>query len=169
MRIYGPNRPGVAGTTSAPRRTASGTFSLAEEEATNRPASAGPAPTVGSIDALLALQGVEDMTGRRKRAVSRGRRALDVLEEIRLKVLSGTLDQSSLLRLKAAAAGLTDGRTLAAPKAGATAAKAPLCKRCRRVIAKEEFLTLAKHYPLEAQYKARFRPIKLLFPHDTRL
>lgn len=108
MRIYGPNRTGVVGTTPAPRRTASGTFSLAEEEATSRPANAGSAPTVGGIDALLALQGVEDLTQRRKRAVSRGSRALDALEEIRLKVLSGTLDQSALLRLKAAVGGLTE-------------------------------------------------------------
>jgi hypothetical protein len=108
MRIYGPNRTGVVGTAPAPRRAASGTFSLAEGEETPRPANAGSAPTVGSIDALLALQGVEDLTQRRKRAASRGRRALDALEEIRLKLLSGTLDQSSLLRLRAAVGGLTE-------------------------------------------------------------
>jgi hypothetical protein len=33
---------------------------------------------------------------------------LDALEEIRLKVLSGTLDQAALLRLKAAVGGLTE-------------------------------------------------------------
>ncbi|MGP0092275.1 MAG: flagellar assembly protein FliX [Xanthobacteraceae bacterium] len=109
MRIYGPNRTGVVGSAPAPRRAASGAFSLAEEgEATSRPANAGSAPTVGGIDALLALQGVEDLTQRRKRAVSRGSRALDALEDIRLKVLSGTLDQSSLMRLKAAVGGLTE-------------------------------------------------------------
>jgi hypothetical protein len=109
MRIYGPNRTGVAGAAPPPRRAGSGTFSLGEgEEATTRPANAGTAPAVGGIDALLALQGVEDLAQRRKRAVVRGRRALDALEEIRLKVLSGTLDQSSLLRLKAAVGGLSE-------------------------------------------------------------
>ena len=65
--------------------------------------------TFGGIDALLALQGVEDPTERRRRAVTRGRKALDVLEEIRLALLDGTLSQNSLQKLKTAAGGLKDG------------------------------------------------------------
>jgi hypothetical protein len=62
----------------------------------------------GGIDALLALQGVEDPAERRKRSVTRGRHALDVLEELKLAVLSGTMDATALGRLKAAAVGLSE-------------------------------------------------------------
>ena len=60
----------------------------------------------GSIDALLALQGVEDPTERRKRSVQRGRGALDVLDDLKLGLLSGNFDASTVNRLRAAAANL---------------------------------------------------------------
>ena len=62
----------------------------------------------GGIDALLALQGVDDASERRRRSVARGRNALDVLEDLKLAVLSGTLDSSALGRLKAAVVGLNE-------------------------------------------------------------
>jgi hypothetical protein len=62
--------------------------------------------TVGGIDALIALQGVEDPVERRRRAVKHGRRALDALK---LGLLAGTLEPAALLRLKAVAADLKDG------------------------------------------------------------
>jgi hypothetical protein len=55
------------------------------------------------------LQGVEDPVERRRRAVKHGRRALDALDELKLGLLSGTLDQGTMLRLKAVAADLHDG------------------------------------------------------------
>ena len=64
--------------------------------------------TVGGIDALIALQGVEDPVERRRRAVKHGRRALDALDELKLGLLAGTLDQATMLRLKSAAADLQD-------------------------------------------------------------
>src|SRR5689334_21367717 len=62
------------------------------------------------------------------------------------------------------------GRPAALPSAGASAAKAPLCRRCRLLMAKSK-------RPLEAgmgnvswrHYTARDRPITLLFPHDKPL
>jgi hypothetical protein len=65
--------------------------------------------TVGGIDALIALQGIEDPLERRRRAVKHGRRALDALDELKLALLAGTLESSVLLRLKAVAADLKDG------------------------------------------------------------
>ena len=64
--------------------------------------------TLGGIDALIALQGIEDPTERRRRAVKHGRRALDALDELKLGLLSGSLDQGTLLRLKAVAGDLKD-------------------------------------------------------------
>ena len=68
--------------------------------------------TIGGIDALLALQGVDEPGERRRKAVKRGRRALDALDALKLGLLSGTLDTGALARLKAVTAGLagTDRR-----------------------------------------------------------
>jgi hypothetical protein len=65
--------------------------------------------TVGGINALIALQGVEDPVERRRRAVKHGRRALDALDALKLGLLAGTLEPAALLRLKAVAADLKDG------------------------------------------------------------
>src|SRR5271170_6237099 len=53
----------------------------------------------------------------------------------------------------------------AEPSAGAIAATAPPCKRCLRFNAKGAILSLSA-LP-RPQYRARFRPIKLLFAHDN--
>ena len=65
--------------------------------------------TLGGIDALIALQGVEDPVERRRRAVTHGRRALDALDELKLGLLAGTVDQATMLRLKSLAVDLRDG------------------------------------------------------------
>jgi hypothetical protein len=107
MRINGAY--GTNGTASAPatRRAKPSGFTLPQEETSNAPASAaGHARGIGGIDALLALQSIEDPTERRRRAVIRGRSALDTLEELKLGLLAGTLNQETLSRLKTVAAGL---------------------------------------------------------------
>jgi hypothetical protein len=106
MRIYGPNGATNAASNSGARRSSSSSFSLPQqsEVSDSRPAAAPSG--VGSIDALLALQGVEDPTERRKRAVKRGRDALDVLDDLKIGLLSGSLDQATVQRLRAAAAEL---------------------------------------------------------------
>jgi len=109
MRIEGTNRTGAAGGSSAPRRTASGGFSVSQSDATAPQGAAVALRTVGGIDALLALQGVEDPTERRRRAVKHGRRALDALDELKIGLLAGTLDQATMLRLKSVAADLHEG------------------------------------------------------------
>jgi hypothetical protein len=92
--------------TSGARRTGSSGFSLPDATSTaeTRPAAAPKA--VGNIDALMALQGVEDPTERRKRAVRRGRSALDVLDELKIGLLAGTLDGATVQRLRTAASEL---------------------------------------------------------------
>ncbi len=56
--------------------------------------------TVSGIDALLALQGMEDATERRKRAVRKGRAALDALEDLKVALLSGAPEPENLRRLR---------------------------------------------------------------------
>ena len=108
MRIYGPNGTGLAAQPAAARRVASGTFTVGEQEPPRNAAGAGALRAVSTLDALIALQGVGDPTERRKRAVARGRHALDVLDKLKLSLLDGSVDRSMLARLKVAADGLTE-------------------------------------------------------------
>lgn len=108
MRIYGPNGAAPTNAKPAARRAASGAFTLPEVDAGREPAGAGAPRAVGGIETLLALQGVEDPTERRRRAVTRGRGALDSLDELKLALLAGKLDNGTIARLRTAAAGLKD-------------------------------------------------------------
>jgi hypothetical protein len=111
MRVSGPNGTAFATATAAPaaRRSVSGGFSVSEPGKSETPAPAVALRTVAGIDALIALQGIEDPAERRRRAVKHGRRALDALDELKLGLLAGSLDQGTLLRLKAVAADLKEG------------------------------------------------------------
>jgi len=106
MRIYGPNGTAAAAAPKTAKRAAGGTFTVSEPETPRNAAAAGALRAISTVDALLALQGVEDATERKKRAVAKGKRALDMLDELKLSVLDGSLDQSTLARLKVAAEGL---------------------------------------------------------------
>jgi len=108
MRIYGPNGTSVVANAPQARRSGPSAFALDAKEPA-RPTGAPPAAkTIGSIDALIALQGVEDATERRRRAVKRGRVALDALDALKLSLLAGNLDMATLARLKSAVVDLTE-------------------------------------------------------------
>jgi Class II flagellar assembly regulator len=108
MRIYGPNGTTQATPASSTRRTSSTGFSLPDDVATTTETRATLAPkTTANIDALIALQGIgEDPAERRRRSVARGKGALDVLDDLKLGLLSGNLDTSMVSRLRDAAANL---------------------------------------------------------------
>lgn len=107
MRISGPNGTNLGSQTSTVRRTGSGGFALPDTaSATDARATLAPKASAG-IDALLAMQGIEDdPVERRKRSVQRGKRALDVLDDLKIRLLSGNFDTSTVGRLKEAAANL---------------------------------------------------------------
>ena len=107
MRIQGTNGPAPA-SAAAPRRSTSGAFSLDLATPARNTAATSPVRNIGGIDTLLALQGVDEATERRRKAVKRGRGALDALDALKLGLLSGTLDMAALSRLKAASAGLAE-------------------------------------------------------------
>ena len=109
MRIYGPNGTAVATAPATARRTAGGNFTVSDQEAPRNAGAAGSLRAISTVDALIALQGVDDIGERKKRAVGKGRRALDVLDTLKIGLLDGTVDQSTLARLKVAAEGLNDG------------------------------------------------------------
>jgi hypothetical protein len=107
MRINGANGTTLGTPTASVRRTSSSSFALPEESAATSETRAATAPkAAANIDALLAMQGIEDPTERRKRSVQRGRGALDVLDALKIGLLSGNFDTSTVSRLRDAAANL---------------------------------------------------------------
>ena len=106
MRIYGPSGPSIGTPAANTRRQTGSGFSLPEASTAAETRAAAAPKSVANIDALLALQGVEDPTERRKRAVRRGRSALDVLDDLKLGLLAGSLDATTLQRLQSAASEL---------------------------------------------------------------
>jgi hypothetical protein len=108
MRIQGTHATTSAAPSSAARRSLSGTFSLGSENPVRTAAAPAGMRNIGGIDTLLALQGVDEPAERRRKAVKRGRVALDALDALKLGLLSGTLDPTALARLKSAGSGLAE-------------------------------------------------------------
>ena len=108
MRIYGPNGTTLGTPASSTRRTSATGFALPDDVTTASESRAATAPKAAAgIDALLALQGIEeDPVERRRRSVARGKGALDVLDDLKIGLLSGNFDVSTVSRLRDAAANL---------------------------------------------------------------
>jgi hypothetical protein len=94
MKVNGTRGAPTTGAASGPRPSSSPGFSL-QTDAAGKADAAGPAARtagvgpVGSVDALLALQEADGPTERKRRAVKRGGRILDVLEKLKLAMLDG--------------------------------------------------------------------------------
>ena len=106
MRIYGPNGTTLGTAAGNARRTSSTGFSLPDAAAAPENRAVAAPRAAGNIDALMALQGIEDPVERRKRSVQRGKGALDVLDDLKIGLLSGNFDASTVSRLRDAAANL---------------------------------------------------------------
>lgn len=107
MRIYGPNGTTIGAPANNAKRSSSSTFTLPDAGSTTETRTTIAPKATANIDALLALQGIEeDPVERRKRSVQRGRGALDVLDELKLGLLSGNLNPAMVSRLRDAAANL---------------------------------------------------------------
>lgn len=107
MRILPAAQNGVAAT-GGPRRATGSGFSLGESQAPKSAAAAGAALGIQSLDALLALQGVEDGSERRRRSYKRGSTALELLDELKVELLEGNLGLDTLRRLEVALQGLSE-------------------------------------------------------------
>lgn len=100
MKVNGPSGPALP-SAQRPARSAGG-FAM--------PATGGAAPTAAAqpaaaasalsdVSALMALQGVETATERRRRAIRRGGSLLDRLDELKIALLSGEAGEAALDRL----------------------------------------------------------------------
>ena len=107
MRIYGPNGTTLGSPASQHAANQLDRLLAAGRRRRARGAALGRSPEGRRQHRCAArLQGVEDPTERRKRSVARGRGALDVLDELKIGLLSGNLDASTVNRLRDAAANL---------------------------------------------------------------
>jgi hypothetical protein len=107
-------RTNSVGKSSSGSRAGSGpAFVPAGENAPARVAAAAPVASAAGIDAILALQGVEDATTGRKRAVRRGGALLDMLDDIKADLLIGRI---SLDRLDHLSGLLNDARERSVPE-----------------------------------------------------
>src|ERR1700724_4569808 len=107
MRIYGPNGTTIGSLAGNTKRTSSTGFALPDAASTPETRAAVAPKATANIDALLAMQGIEeDPVERRRRSVQRGKGALDVLDALKIGLLSGNFDASTVSRLRDAAANL---------------------------------------------------------------
>ena len=101
--------PVIAAAAPPARRAAGAGFALADTESAPPQSATVALRTIGGIDALIALQGIEEPAERRRRAVARGRTALDALDELKIGLLAGEFDAGTLVRLRSSLSGLKDG------------------------------------------------------------
>src|SRR5262245_13346149 len=94
MRISGPNVNGAVAASAMARRSTSPMFTVDGSESARGSGTTTALRNVGSIEALIALQGLEEAGERRKRAVKRGRVALDALDDLKIALLGGSLSRA---------------------------------------------------------------------------
>jgi hypothetical protein len=82
-------------------RSNAGGFFISDDAATAKPAAAQPIAQTAGLDALLALQSVEDPLFARRKAVRRGNALLDALEAIKADLLLGQVSEGRLNQLMA--------------------------------------------------------------------
>ena len=110
MRISGPNANGAVMASAMARRSASAAFTVGGGESASSTGTTTALRNVGGIEALIALQGLEEAGERRKRAVKRGRVALDALDDLKIALLGGgSLTRATVSRLRSVAGLLTAG------------------------------------------------------------
>lgn len=104
MKIEGPGSVRNTTVTRTGRSDGTSGGSFAKQLAEDAPPSAGNVGGAGplaSVDALLAMQEVEDPAVRRKRGRKRGMALLDKLDDIRMALLGGMLTPDKLEGLSA--------------------------------------------------------------------
>jgi hypothetical protein len=103
MRIDGPGQSSKIGSAgkSKKARESSSTFSLSDtaEAAPRETGSLQASSSLTSVDALLALQAVEDPLTGHKKALQTGHDLLDQLERLRADLLGGQVSPDRLQRI----------------------------------------------------------------------
>ncbi|MEQ8405636.1 MAG: flagellar assembly protein FliX [Oceanicaulis sp.] len=103
MKVNGPrNLSGASGPRKAGKAAPASGFNPGGGAPAQGPAASGGlsgAGAIGSVDALLALQGAGDFREAKKQATERAFSLLDVLDDLKLALLDGALPRPTLVRL----------------------------------------------------------------------
>ena len=105
MKISGPGSVSTPPIGQGGRRASSAGFSVPGADEAAAPTSVSRAfgvSPLGSLDALIALQQVDEPLERRRKAIKRGGKLLDLLDSLKLAVLSDELGVGELSGLAAA-------------------------------------------------------------------
>jgi len=78
--------------------TATGTFTIADNDTPRAQTVSGPAP-LAAVDSILVLQGIDDSTSGRSKGLAQGNSLLTLLDEVRDGLLAGGIPRSTLNRL----------------------------------------------------------------------
>lgn len=101
MRIENTARTNSVTARSGVNRSGGGGFFISEEPAAAHVATAQPVAPATGMEALLALQSVEDPLFAKKKAIRRGNALLDTLETIKADLLLGQVSEGRLNQLMA--------------------------------------------------------------------
>jgi Class II flagellar assembly regulator len=103
IRNVAAERMSAAERASRSRRSQAGgtsAFSLQSDAAgPQRASSTASTAAMGGLESLLALQIVEDPLHQRRRSAQRGRTMLDLMDSLKLALLSGRVPRETLLRI----------------------------------------------------------------------
>jgi hypothetical protein len=105
MKVTGPTGVGSTGNAGKARPVGGSGFNIPSTGATTGAAQTTPTGGVGGVigvDALLALQDVGGPLERRRKAVGRAGRILDVLDDLRMALIGGDLSPGEMDRLRRA-------------------------------------------------------------------
>jgi hypothetical protein len=100
MEINGPRKiePANIRRVAKPASGTGSTFSVSDPGEVRGQVVAGPGP-IGALDSILMLQGLDDSTDGRSRAMEHGEKLLDMLDEVRDGLLAGGVPRTTLNRL----------------------------------------------------------------------
>jgi len=85
----------------APASAAGGGFSVSEPSESHAQIVSGPGP-IAALDSILMLQGMDDSTQGRSKAMAHGEQLLDLLDSVRDGLLAGGIPRATLNKLAAA-------------------------------------------------------------------
>lgn len=100
MRIEGPRRPdSVSKPSGAKAGGAGGSFTIGQTADSRAAVAASASLQVAALDSLLAMQAADEPLTGRRRAVRRANDMLDLLDDIKIGLLTGSVPRQTLRRL----------------------------------------------------------------------
>ena len=99
MRINSTQRSNGVGGRARTRRAGGGQFSLGSTPAAAAASGVASSQSIQGIEAILSIQSVEDSTAGRRHALAEGEEILDLLEDLKLGLLTGSVPLEKVRRL----------------------------------------------------------------------